>query len=73
MRILVNIGLILFVIWTSLLIAMYPILLYDKITKPQFKNMNSTDVWQFGLLAIALGAIDFFIIRHLIRSYRKRQ
>jgi hypothetical protein len=71
MRFLINAGLFFFFVFSSLLVIIYVGLLYDKITRPTFKNMNDREVIWFGLLALVLAAVDFLIIRRFIRGLKK--
>lgn len=71
-KFLVNVGLFLFFIFSSLLVIIYVGLLYDKITRPTFKNMNDGEVIWFGLLALVLATFDFLIIRRFIRGGLKK-
>jgi hypothetical protein len=71
LRILINVGLAGILIWTSLLVFIYFRLLWDKIVRPQYKNMNDKEVIQFGLLALAFIVVDIFIVRRFIRLVRK--
>jgi hypothetical protein len=70
-NILINVGLALFLIWTSLLVFSYFALLADKIVKPQYKNMTGEQTIYFGLLAIVFIALDVLIIRRFIRLLRR--
>jgi hypothetical protein len=71
-RILINIGLGAFLIYTLLLIILYLGLVWDKIMTPGMKNMDTKETLLFGLLAIVLVGIDFLIARFLIRQLNKR-
>ncbi len=70
-RFIIKIGLFLFFVFSSLLVIIYIGLLYDKITRPTFKNMNDRDVIWFGLIALALAMLDFLIIRRFLRKLKK--
>ena len=71
-RILINIGLGVFLIYTLLLIFIYLGLVWGKILTPGMKNMNTNETLLFGLLAIILVAIDFLIARFIIRQLNER-
>jgi hypothetical protein len=71
LRFLANLGLAAFLIYTGVLVILYFVLLWDKLVTPQFKNINNKEALAFGLLAIALMIVDFFIIRRFIRLIRK--
>jgi hypothetical protein len=66
-----NIALAGFLIWTSLLVIIYFGALWDKIVRPQYKNMNSKQVIYFGILAIIFIVLDVFIIGRFIRLLRR--
>ena len=70
-RFVINVGLFFFLVFTGLLVIIYVGLLYDKITRPTFKNMNDREVIWFGLLALVLATLDFLIIRRFIRALKK--
>lgn len=70
MKILANIGLAIFLILTSALASIYFILLYEKIVRPQYKNMNTRETIYFGLLALVFVLLDVVIVRRFIRDLR---
>jgi hypothetical protein len=70
-RFVINVGLFFFLVFTGLLVIIYVGLLYDKITRPTFKNMNDREVIWFGLLALVLATLDFLILRRFIRGLKK--
>ena len=70
-RFVINVGLFFFLVFTGLLVIIYVGLLYDKITRPTFKNMNDREVIWFGLLALVLATLDFLIVRRFIRALKK--
>jgi hypothetical protein len=61
----------LFLIVTGFFIIVYFELLYDKITRPQFKNMNATEALFFGLIIGLFIVADFFIVRRFVDSFKK--
>ncbi len=67
---LVNIGLFIFLIITGFFIIVYFELLYDKIIRPTFKNMNSTETFFFGLLIGLFIIIDYFILKRFVSQFR---
>jgi hypothetical protein len=71
-RILVTLGLAGFLTVTLLLITTYVNLLWVKIESPHLKNMNDQEAIRFGLVAVVIIIIDFFIIRRFIQSIRKK-
>jgi hypothetical protein len=53
------------------MVILYFGLLWEKIVRPEFKNMNNQEIVLFGLLAIALLGLDFVIARYLISQLNK--
>jgi hypothetical protein len=70
-KILVNAGLSLFFICTSVLVIIYVGLLWEKITRPHYKNMNWEEAKYFGLIALAFAILDILIVRRLVKLLRK--
>jgi hypothetical protein len=70
-RILINIGLFIFFVFSILIVAIYFGLLYDKITRPDFKNMDTEGFMWFALLVIPLMIADFFILRRFVRTLKQ--
>lgn len=70
-KVLTNLGLAGFLIWTGLLVIIYFAALWDKIARPQYKNMNSREVVYFGLLAILFIVLDVLIVRRFMRLLRR--
>ena len=66
-----NIGLAAFLVPSVPLVIAYFALLFQKITEPHQKNMNGNEVIQFGLIAVLLAIVDFFIIRRFVKVVRK--
>ncbi len=71
-RFIINVGLFLFFVFSTLLVIIYVGLLYDKITRPTFKNMNSKEAIWFGLLALVLATLDFLILKRFIRGLKTK-
>ena len=69
--ILINIGLAIFFIWTSVLVLIYVGLLWDKTVRPQYKNMNWEQARYFGLLALAFTILDILIARRFVKLLKK--
>ena len=70
-RFLINVGLFFFFVFSSWLVTIYLGFLYDKITRPTFKNMNDREVIWFGLFALVLTILDILIIRRFIQAFKK--
>jgi hypothetical protein len=71
-KFLTNVGLFLFFTFSTLLIIIYFGLLYEKITRPTFKNMDTEGFLWFGLLMGLFITADIFILRRFIRSLRRK-
>lgn len=72
MRLLINVGLLLFLGFSGLLVFAYFGLLWEKIVRPQYKNMNAEQAIWGGIIAIALLGIDVMIVRRFFRKYNRR-
>lgn len=70
-RTIINVGLFFFFTFSLLVIFSYSILLYEKIKKPTFKNLDIEGFLWFGLLIGIFIVIDFFVIKRFIKSLKK--
>ena len=70
-KFLANVGLFLFFTFSTFFIIIYFWFLYDKISRPTFKNMDTNDFILFGVVVVALMTADFFILRRFIRGLKK--
>ena len=73
-RVLANVGLAGFLIWSALLVIIYfgdftP----DKIVRPQYKNMNSREVIYFGLLCNCVYNIGHFDNKAIYKTTETKQ
>jgi hypothetical protein len=66
-----NLGLFLFFTFSLLIIFVYFWFLYDKITRPTFKNMDTGQFIWFGILVLGFITADNFILRRFIKSLKK--
>jgi Co/Zn/Cd efflux system component len=57
---------LIFFLYTIMLVVAYCLLLWDKIQRPTFKNMNNQEAIWLGLLALVFVTIDFFIAKRWI-------
>ena len=71
-KFIINVGLFIFFVFSSFLVIIYVGLLYDKITRPTFKNMNDREAMWYGLLALVLATFDFLLLRKFIKGLRKK-
>jgi hypothetical protein len=72
MRQLINFGLFLFFASSLVIFFGYATALYEKIIRPNFKNLNSKEFLILGIIVFALATADFFIIRKFIREIRQK-
>jgi hypothetical protein len=70
-RIVVNIGLGAFLIYSLILVILYFSMIWAKIMTPEVKNMNGQESILFGLLAVLLLGLDFVIARYLIKQLNR--
>lgn len=68
MRIIKEIILVLILTWTALLIIAYLIAVWEKISRPNFKNMNDDELIWIGAIALILGFIDYLIIKRWVKA-----
>lgn len=61
---------IIFLLYTGILIVAYFGMLYQKIDRPDFKNLNFEGFFFLGLLAIFLIFLDYLLIKWLYKSLR---
>ena len=66
-----KLGLFLFLIFSGLWCVFYFGLLYDKITRPNFKNLDTDGFLGFGLLTGLFVVADIFILRFFLRIRKK--
>jgi hypothetical protein len=64
---------VIFILYTGTLIFLYFGLLYEKVIRPQFKNLDFEGFFLFGLVAMFLAFIDFLLVKWLIRSFKGRR
>ena len=72
-KFLVNLGLITFLILTSVLVIIYVGFLWDKMTRPDFMNINGEQVKYLGLVALVFTVLDILIVRRFIKLVNKKQ
>ena len=70
-QVIINIGLLIFLIPTSFYILIYLGLLFDKMTEPQIKNMNWEEARILGLFALVFVIPDIFIVRKFLKSKKE--
>lgn len=71
MNFLSKVGLGLFLIVSTLIVVVYSLALYEKVVRPNFKNLND---WQFfwaGVVVVVLVVIDVSIVRRFVRAIRR--
>lgn len=70
-RKILNIALFLFFNLSLLVIIIYGTLLYYKVTRPAFKNLNTEDFTWFGILVILLIIANLFILKRFLKRIEK--
>jgi hypothetical protein len=71
--IIILLGMLIFLGFSSLLIYVFIDLLIDKIQRPNFKNLDySTFTW-FGVVIIIFIGLDFLILRRFIKMLKDRE
>jgi len=68
MKALINLGLMVFLGCSFLIISVYSVGLYEKITKPNFKNLPTSDFHILGLIVFAIIIADYFIIKRFFKT-----
>lgn len=63
---------VIFLLFSGLLIFAYFGLLYDKITRPQFKNLDFDSFFLIGLFVLLLIFINYLLIKWLFKNIRKK-
>ncbi len=66
MKTIVNFGLTIFLCLTILIAFAYFFALYDKISRPNFKNLSYEDYGMIGVLIVIFLICDFFILKRLL-------
>lgn len=66
-----KLGLVVFLIFSGLIILAYFSAVYEKIVRPNFKNLNNKEFVWAGIIVLALITVDFLIIRRFIKSLSK--
>lgn len=73
MKLLINLGLIAFFLISAMLVAVYFDALYDKISRPSFDHMETTQfVWLGIAVTVAIFA-DYFILRKFVQALRNHR
>jgi hypothetical protein len=70
-RFITNLGLFVFLIISVGLIIFYFDLLYEKIKKPTFKNLDTEGFLIFGVLIGLFVVADFFIIKRFVKGFKR--
>jgi hypothetical protein len=68
MKSLINLGLLLFLGFSFFVVFAYCVVLYEKITRPTFKNLSTGDFRTLGLVVLAILIADYFIIKRFLKS-----
>jgi hypothetical protein len=70
-RFVINLGLFVFLVFSSMLVALYFSALYDKIVTPQFRNLDAARFIWIGFIVVAFIVIDLLILRRFVRGIRE--
>jgi len=70
-KIIINIILVLFLVWSSLLTLAYIGLVIDKILRPEFKNASVGLLTASGILVLGFIICDYYILRYFIRISKR--
>lgn len=72
-KFLINVGLFFFFTFSALIIIIYGGLLYEQIQRPTFKNLDTEGFIGYGLLVGFFIIADYFILRRVIKDFRKKE
>ena len=50
----------------------YFFLLYEKVNRPNFKNMNDSEALYFGIIVVIFLVIDFLLLKRWMQKIRHR-
>jgi hypothetical protein len=67
MKGIINFGLFIFFTFSLLVTFAYSLALYEKIKRPTFKNLPTSEFVIIGLFVFGLLVADYFIIKRLIK------
>jgi hypothetical protein len=70
-RFIVNLGLFVFFIISVGLIVLFVGLLYEKINRPNFKNLDAGGFLLFGVLIGLFVVADFFVIKKFVKGFKR--
>jgi hypothetical protein len=68
MKSFINLGLIVFLGLSFFVVILYFLALYEKISKPTFKNLSTDDFKSFGVVVFVIVVLDYLIIERFLRS-----
>jgi MFS superfamily sulfate permease-like transporter len=64
-----KLGLVAFLIFSGLIILAYFSALYEKIIRPNFKNLNNKEFMWAGIIVLVLIIIDFFNHKTICKEF----
>lgn len=70
-RFLINMGLFLFLTVSMVMMYIYIGLLAEKVSKPNFKNLDWNSFIVFGILVGLFAVADFFILKRLVKGIKR--
>jgi hypothetical protein len=68
MKSFINLGLIIFLGLSSFVVILYFLALYEKISKPTFKNLSTDDFKSLGIAVFVILVLDYLIIERFLKS-----
>lgn len=68
MKAIINFGLFLFFAFTVLLTFVYSVGLYEKVLRPQFKNLSAPYFFVIGIIVLGMWVINYFIFMRFKRK-----
>jgi hypothetical protein len=73
MKLLANLGLMLFLAFSGILTFLYGAALYEKIAKPTFKNLRTSEFAILGVIILGFLIMDYFIVRRFLRKGKSQR
>ncbi|GEO06993.1 hypothetical protein AAE02nite_46570 [Adhaeribacter aerolatus] len=73
MKTLKNILSVIFIVYTGLLIIVYFGSLYEKIVRPEYKNLDFEGFFLLGLVVLFLLFIDVILVKRLIMRIKSKE
>lgn len=68
MKSIITFGLIVFLGLSSVVVILYFLALYEKLSKPTFKNLSADDFKSLGVAVFVIIVLDYLIIERFLKS-----